>query len=84
MTIRASNEGSRSSSSNAPDLLSPRGVVDEDRADGSLAGQHGVRHQPRDVVAVPDVEYNLRHRINTFLLSPLFACNQKVMSNLKY
>ena len=53
--------------SDAADLLPPRGVVDEDRADGGLARQHGVRHQPRDVVAVPDVEYDLRDRINRFL-----------------
>ena len=43
-----------------PGLLAPLRVVDEEGADGSLASQDLLSDQARDIVTVPDVEYNLR------------------------
>ena len=42
-----------------PGLMPPLRVVDEEGADGRLAGEDLLSDEVRDVLTVPDVEYNL-------------------------
>ena len=48
-----------------PNLLSPGGIVDEERTDRSLTGEDGVSNQTWDVVTVQDVEYYLKNSLNS-------------------
>ena len=52
-----------------PGLLPSLWVVDEKGTDGSLACQDLLSDQARDIVTVPDVEYNLRKsRMDTIII----------------
>ena len=52
-----------------PGLLPSLRVVDEEGADGGLAGQHLLSDQAGDVLTVPDVKYHLNMNIINNIIS---------------